>query len=354
MQKYYFCGMQKNSAIRIESNVDLKPINTFGVQGKTKYLIQFISESQLPQILRYASNFKDKVLFTGGGSNILFTGNWDGLIVKIATKGIEVLDEDDDYVYVKAEAGEVWDDLVNYCINNGYGGIENLSLIPGSVGSSPIQNIGAYGVELKDVFYMLEAVSLRTGEVREFYREECQFGYRYSVFKGVYKGVYLILSVIFKLSKKPVLNLSYGAVEQEMMRLQLPRNIASVSQAIINIRKSKLPDPMEIGNAGSFFKNPLVSKEEFMAIKEKHIDIPYFINDDEYKLAAGWMIEKCGWKGYREGDAGVHEKQALVLVNYGKANGRQIKELAEKISDSVFDRFNIRLEPEVNILTCVE
>lgn len=346
--------MQKNSAISIVSNADLKPLNTFGIQGKSKYLIHFKSEQQLPEILRYVSNFKGKVLFTGGGSNILFTGNWDGLIVKIETKGIEVLDEDDEYVYVKAEAGEVWDDLVNYCISRGYGGIENLSLIPGTVGSSPIQNIGAYGVELKDVFYMLEAVSLRTGEIREFYREECQFDYRYSVFKGVYKGVYLILSVIFKLSKKPLLNLSYSAVEQEINRLDLPLNIASVSQAIINIRRSKLPDPFEIGNAGSFFKNPLVSKDVFMSIKQKHGDIPYFITDEEYKLAAGWMIEKCGWKGYREGDAGVHEKQALVLVNYGTSTGKQIKYLAEKISDSVYYHFGIQLEPEVNILNCEE
>lgn len=346
--------MQKNSAISIESNADLKPINTFGIQGKSKYLIHFTSEQQLPEILRYASNFKGKVLFTGGGSNILFTGNWDGLIVKIATKGIEVLEEDDDYVYVKAEAGEVWDDLVNYCISKGYGGIENLSLIPGTVGSSPIQNIGAYGVELKDVFYMLEAVSLRTGEIREFYREECQFDYRYSVFKGVYKGVYLILSIILKLSKKPLLNLSYGAVEQEIKRLELPFNIASVSQAIINIRRSKLPDPVDIGNAGSFFKNPVISEDEFKAIKQKHDDIPYYITDNEYKLAAGWMIEKCGWKGYREGDAGVHANQALVLVNYGTASGKQIEELAEKISESVYDRFGIRLEPEVNILSSEE
>lgn len=342
--------MQKNSTVSIESNVDIKAFNTFGVQGKTKHLIYYTSEWQLPQILRYASTFKDKMLFTGSGSNILFTGDWDGLIVKIATKGIEVLDEDDDYVYVKAEAGEIWDDLVNYCVSRGYGGIENLSLIPGTVGSSPIQNIGAYGVELKDVFYMLEAVSLRTGEVREFYREECQFDYRYSVFKGVYKGVYLILSVILKLSKKPVLNLSYVAVEDEIKRLGLPMNITSVSQAVVNIRKSKLPDPIEIGNAGSFFKNPVISEDEFRAIKLKHGDIPYFMNGDEYKVAAGWMIERCGWKGYREGDAGVHAKQALVLVNYGNATGKQIKELADKISNSVYESFGIRLEPEVNII----
>lgn len=251
---------------------------------------------------------------------------------------------------MKAEAGEIWDDLVQYTIRQGFGGLENLSLIPGTVGSSPIQNIGAYGVELKDVFYMLEAVSIKTGEFREFYRNECQFDYRYSVFKGVYKGLYLILSVIFKLRKKPILNTSYGAIEEEIKRLGLPLSIESVSKAVINIRKSKLPDPAVTGNAGSFFKNPVISAKQFHVLIDRHPDIRYFVTEDGYKLAAGWLIESCGWKGFREGDAGVHPAQALVLVNYGNAKGSEIKNLADKIIQSVRTKYDILLEPEVNIL----
>jgi UDP-N-acetylmuramate dehydrogenase len=342
--------MEKNVAVSIESDASLRCYNTFGMDVKASQLLRLTSENELPEVLRYASAFEGRVLFLGGGSNILLTRNWEGLVIKIETKGIEVLDEDSEFVYVKAQAGEVWDDFVNFCVERNFGGIENLTLIPGCVGSSPIQNIGAYGVELKDVFYMLEAVSLRTGEFREFYKDECNFGYRYSVFKGECKNSYLILSVIFRLQKRPKFNLSYGAVEEEVKRIGAGINIRTISQAITNIRRSKLPDPSEIGNSGSFFKNPLVSVGEFEALIKSYPNLRYFRNNDEYKLAAGWLIESCGWKGYREGDAGVHSLQALVLVNYGSATGNQIKELSEKITESVFNKYGVKLEAEVNIL----
>lgn len=341
----------EKAVLTIESNVDLKPLNTFGVKAMAKHLVRLRDESELPDILRYASSYNGEVLLLGGGSNMLFLNDWNGLIIKIETKGIEVLDEDDDHVYVKAEAGVVWDDLVSYCVERGYGGLENLTGIPGNVGSSPIQNIGAYGVELKDSFYMLEAVSLRTGEFREFYKNECMFDYRYSVFKGVYKGVYLILSVIFKLNKKPVLNLSYEAVEQEVERINMPLDIRSVSRAILNIRRSKLPDPEIIGNAGSFFKNPVINNTSFNTLLKEHPEIKYFKTDEGYKLAAGWLIENCGLKGYRNGDAGIHDRQALVLVNHGSAKGTEIREVANLVIRTVREKFGIVLEPEVNILT---
>lgn len=342
--------MEKRLIFTIEADVDLKPLNTFGINATAKHLIRLSSEDELSDILRYTAVYQGKVMFMGGGSNLLFTRDFEGLIVKVETKGIELLDEDDNFVYIRAQAGEQWDDLVDYCVQRGYGGLENLSLIPGTVGSSPIQNIGAYGVELKDVFYLLEAVSIKTGEFREFDKNECEFGYRYSIFKGEYKGLYIILSVVFRLAKNPMVNSSYGAIRDEIERMKLPLNIESVRKAVINIRRSKLPDPLEIGNAGSFFKNPVISEQLFDRLRIEFPDVKYFTTADGYKLAAGWLIENCGWKGYRDGDAGVHKNQALVLVNYGNASGNQIKSLAEKISDSVFEKFGIRLEPEVNII----
>lgn len=342
--------MEKNVALSIESNVELRQFNTFGINARAKNLIRLRSEIELPEILRLASSYEGNILFLSGGSNLLLTKDWDGLVIKIETKGIEILDEDQEYVYVRVQAGEIWDDFVQFCISRNFGGVENLTLIPGCVGSSPIQNIGAYGVEVKDVFYMLEAVSLRTGEFREFYKDECQFGYRYSIFKGEYKNRYLILSVTFRLHKNPQLNLSYEAVEVETKRLGLPLNIETISKAITNIRRSKLPDPKEIGNSGSFFKNPLIGERDFKLLESRFPEIRYFKNEEGYKLAAGWLIESCGWKGFREGDAGVHDRQALVLVNYGNASGKQIKALSEKISDSVYKKFGVKLEAEVNIL----
>lgn len=340
--------MEKNLALTIETDVNLKPYNSFGISAIASEMIRLKSEEELPDVLRYVSGCKN-LLLAGGGSNMLFTKDWDGIVLRIETKGIEVLDEDQDFVYVRAQAGEIWDDFVLFCIQKGYGGLENLSAIPGNVGSSPIQNIGAYGVELKDVFYMLEAVSLRTGEFREFYKDECQFDYRNSVFKADYIGQYLIISVIFKLRKSPVFNISYGAIESELKKQNLPITLSSVRDVIIKIRSSKLPDPLKIGNAGSFFKNPMIQETKFTQLISKYPGIQYYKAENGYKIAAGWMIEQCGWKGYREGDAGVHERQALVLVNYGNATGIEIKLLSQKIIDSVAEKFDIFLQPEVNI-----
>lgn len=308
------------------------------------------NEEELPSLLRIINQYPGQILFMGGGSNILFTRDFDGLVVKISTKGIEIVDQDEEYVYVRGMAGENWDDFVQYCVAHNFGGLENLSLIPGNVGSSPIQNIGAYGVEIKDTFYMLDAVALRTGEFREFYHEECSFGYRSSVFKHELKDRYLILSVTFRLNKKPLLNTSYGAIAIELKAMGEEPTVKTVAKAISNIRRSKLPDPLVIGNAGSFFKNPVVSQSLFEELKTRFPEMPAYPSVTGAKLAAGWLIEQCGWKGYREGDAGVHERQSLVLVNFGNATGPQIYALAGRIIESVKQKFNVILEPEVNII----
>lgn len=281
---------------------------------------------------------------------MLFTGDFNGLVVHIATRGIEIVDEDDEFVYIRGKAGENWNDFVQFCVKRNYGGLENLSLIPGNVGSAPIQNIGAYGVEIKDTFYMLDAIAVRSGEFREFFSDECDFGYRQSIFKTELKGSYIILSVTFRLHKNPGLSLSYGSIKDQLNAMGLKESVQAVSEAVISIRRSKLPDPLELGNAGSFFKNPVISNQHFNQIQALHPGIPSYPADGGVKLAAGWLIEKCGWKGFRDGDAGVHEKQALVMVNYGAANGTQILTLAHKIMDSVKTTFGVEIEPEVNIL----
>ncbi|MCB9014609.1 MAG: UDP-N-acetylmuramate dehydrogenase [Lentimicrobiaceae bacterium] len=337
-------------SLTLQHNVNLKSFNTFGMNVSALDFVEITDETQLPALLRMINQYQGKVLFMGGGSNMLFTGNFNGLVVRILTKGIEIVDQDDEFVYVRAMAGEVWDDFVQYCVRMNYGGLENLSLIPGNVGSSPLQNIGAYGAEIKDTFYMLDAVSLRTGEFREFYTDECDFGYRSSVFKHELKGQYLILSVTFRLRKNPLLNVSYGAIAAELEKMGESPSVKSIARAVCNIRRSKLPDPLEIGNAGSFFKNPVVDKAMFEKLKLAFPDMPAYQAPEGYKLAAGWLIEKCGWKGFRKGDAGVHAHQALVLVNYGNAGGIEILELSRQIIDSVSHKFNVILEPEVNII----
>jgi len=342
--------MNSTTAITILHNISLKPFNTFAMDVKARDFAEITAEAEIPAVLRLISRYEGPVLFLGGGSNMLFTKDFEGLVLKVSTKGIEIIDQDDAYVYVRGMAGEHWDDFVQFCVKRNYGGLENLSLIPGNVGSSPIQNIGAYGVEIKDTFYMLDAVSLRTGEFREFYAEECEFGYRSSVFKHELKGQYLILSVTFKLRKKPVLNTSYGAITAELEAIGEAPSVKSVATAICNIRRSKLPDPLEIGNAGSFFKNPVVSQSVYRELNSLYPGIPAYQAGDDVKLAAGWLIEQCGWKGFREGDAGVHARQALVLVNYGKASGSQVYSLALKIIESVKSKFGVQLEPEVNVI----
>ncbi len=333
----------------IEKNVSLKKFNTFGIDVLAKYFSAFENADELSELI--TQNLKLKTLILGGGSNILFTNNFDGLILKNEVKGIELVDEDNDYVYVKSGAGENWHEFVLYCIGRNWAGVENLSLIPGNVGASPIQNIGAYGVEIKDVFYELEAYSLAEKKVFTFTLNDCEFAYRDSIFKNKYKNQFVILNVTYCLNKFPKLNLSYPAIEQELQKMNIKEpDIRSVSQAVINIRSEKLPDPSSIGNAGSFFKNPIVSKPGFENLKTNFPGIIGYDNEDgSVKLAAGWLIEQCGWKGFRKGDAGCYSKQALVLVNYGNATGKEIYDLSEEIFQSVNNKFGIELEREVNI-----
>ncbi len=336
--------------MQLLENVSLKPYNTFGIDAAARYFAVFKSAEELEELASPAP--KPKTLILGGGSNILFTGDYDGFVWKNEIKGITELHEDNDYVYVRAGAGENWHLFVQYCISRNWAGIENLSLIPGNVGASPMQNIGAYGVEIEDLFWNLEAYHTGDKKIVTFTKNECGFGYRESVFKRKYKDQFVILSVTYQLRKKPRFNTSYGAIEQELERMGVKElSVKAISDAVIHIRSSKLPDPAEIGNAGSFFKNPSITKEQFTGLKEKFEQIVAYENaDGTTKLAAGWLIEQCGWKGYRKGDAGCHAKQALVLVNYGNAKGSEIYNLSEEILHSVKEKFGVTLEREVNII----
>ena len=340
--------------MQIHQNISLKPYNTFGIDAIAKHLITIESIKDLDELAELPNLFnKSKpTLVLGGGSNILFTADYDGLIIKNELKGIELVSEDDDHYYVRCAAGENWHQFVLHCIKNNYAGVENLSLIPGNTGASPMQNIGAYGVETKDVFHQLEAFHLQDEELVVFNNQACEFGYRESIFKKKYKGKFIITSVTFKLNKKPVYNTSYGALQQELEAMgNTGLNIGAISQAVINIRKSKLPDPAIVGNAGSFFKNPSIPNQQFSDLKNQFPNIVGFpANNELTKVAAGWLIEQCGWKGYRKGDAGCHEKQALVLINYGNADGVEIMQLSTEIMQSVEEKFGIILEREVNII----
>jgi UDP-N-acetylmuramate dehydrogenase len=334
--------------MQISENVSLKDLNTFGIDVSARYFLPLSDKEQLREHSGLIS--KNNLLILGGGSNILFTSDYDGLVLHNGIRGIELIKEDDDHIYVRTGAGENWHLFVLHCLQRGWAGIENLSLIPGSVGAGPIQNIGAYGVEMKEVFYELEAFHLAGQQVHTFSLGDCEFGYRDSVFKRRLKNQYLIVNVTFRLNKKPVFHTGYGAVEKELERMGITElTICAVSQAVINIRRSKLPDPAEIGNAGSFFKNPQVSASTYRSLNDKFPGIPGYRNEDgTCKLAAGWMIEQCGWKGFRRGDAGCHARQALVLVNYGKATGKEILDLSMEIAQSVQDRYGVQLEREVN------
>lgn len=334
----------------VENNFDLKPFNTFGISVKAAHFDRFRSIDALKQLLSQYPN--ETLLILGGGSNILFTQDFDGLVLRNEIKGFDILSEDEESVIVKAGAGEVWHEFVMKCIDNGYAGLENLSLIPGSVGASPMQNIGAYGVEIKDVFHSLEAYHIASGEIHSFDTKSCEFGYRESVFKRKFKGQYVIISVAFKLSKKPNLNTSYGAIETELQKMGISHpTIKDISNAVIAIRTSKLPDPKVLGNAGSFFKNPVVDQAVVDSILDHYPDAPnYPAEPGKRKLAAGWLIEKAGWKGKTIDNHGVHKLQALVLVNYGGATGQQIWDLSGEIISSIQDKFGVTLEREVNIL----
>ncbi len=333
-----------------QKNISLKPYNTFGIEVSAE---SFASITSLKQLKNIITEYND-VFILSGGSNILFTKNISKPVLQLNTKGIEIMGEqsDKDFVFIKVQAGENWHEFVLWCIENDFGGLENLSLIPGNVGTSPIQNIGAYGVEIKDVFYKLEALDIATNEIITFDKEVCNFGYRNSFFKNEGKGKYIILNVTFKLTRNQhKLNIEYGAIQTELEKNGILKpTLKDVSNAIIKIRQSKLPDPKEIGNSGSFFKNPVIDKLHFDHLKDKYPQMPnYILPDGLVKIPAGWLIEQCGFKGKRFGDAGVHKNQALVLVNYGNATGEEILDLAKKIQKTVLEKFNISIETEVNI-----
>jgi UDP-N-acetylmuramate dehydrogenase len=338
--------------MNIQESVSLKPHNTFGIDATAKYFSSFSSVEELNEIINSQFSVLNSQLILGGGSNILLTKSFDGLVLKNEIKGIEVVKEDDHHIYIKGGAGENWHQFVLYCVNNNYAGVENLSLIPGNVGASPMQNIGAYGVEIKELFSEMEAFHKKDKIVQKFFLEDCEFGYRESVFKNKYKDQFVIVNVTYRLNKRPSFNTSYGAIRQELEKMGVQElTIQAISQAVVNIRSSKLPDPKQMGNAGSFFKNPILPNEEFNELKNAFPDIVSFRSgDDQTKLAAGWLIEQCGWKGYRKNDAGCYAKQALVLVNYGNASGKEIFELSEEIIQSVQQKFNVHLEREVNII----
>jgi UDP-N-acetylmuramate dehydrogenase len=337
--------------VHIQHNISLKPYNTFGIDVTANYFVSVTNLDELKDILDL-NKYPDKLVL-GGGSNMLLTQNQDKLVIHIDLKGIEIISEDENSVLVRANAGENWHEFVIWCINQNFGGLENLSLIPGNVGTAPIQNIGAYGVELKDHFVSCAAMSLKDKKLRIFNNSDCNFGYRNSIFKQEEKGKYIITSVIFKLTKKQhTLHINYGTITSQLkeMKIKTP-TIQDISKAVISIRESKLPNPKEIGNSGSFFKNPIILKSHYLSLLENFADIPsYPVSENEIKVPAGWLIEKAGFKGKRFGDYGVHKNQALVLVNYGNAKGSDILKLSELIQKTVKRLFNITIEAEVNIL----
>ncbi len=334
----------------LKEHVSLQAYNTFGLEASARWWFEVHSEQQALEFIMDNLNLRLPIQVLGGGSNILLTRDIEGLVLKNSIRGIEVLQETASTVEVRIGAGENWHDFVCHCIEQGWGGVENLSLIPGCVGAAPIQNIGAYGVEIKDIFTRLEALHLTTGNLREFPHAACQFGYRDSIFKRDHKGKYLITRVVLTLDKQPKLNLSYGAIKEQLTRITDTPTIREVSEVICEIRRSKLPDPAEIGNAGSFFKNPVISAAKFRDLQATYPDMPHYPAGDAVKLAAAWLIQTCGWKGKRFGNYGVHKNQALVLVNYGGADGEAIYQLSGEILASVRQTFGIELEREVNVV----
>jgi len=337
--------------MRFEENKSLQEFNTFGIDCRARYFISVTTLQELKEAL--SSTIHTKHFILGGGSNMLLTKDIDALVIHVNLKGINVISENDHSICLEVMAGENWHELVLYCVTNGYGGIENLSLIPGNVGTAPIQNIGAYGVELKDVFVSCRAIHVQDHDEREFSNEDCNFTYRNSIFKSSVKGQFVITHVRLKLTKSNhKKSVSYGAIQQELVKKNIENpSIGDISDVVIAIRKSKLPDPKELGNSGSFFKNPVVSRNTFIEFQEQWPDAPYYeISPSEVKIPAGWLIEQAGFKGSRFGDAGVHKNQALVLVNYGNATGTQLWELALTIQGKVKEMFDITIEPEVNVV----
>ena len=332
-----------------QKNISLRSLNTFGIAATAK---QFSEVTSLESLKEIVSNHKDLFILSGG-SNILLTQDIDKPVIFLNTKGIEIIDKNLETVLIKAQAGENWHEFVCWCLEKDFGGLENLSLIPGNVGTSPMQNIGAYGVEIKDCFESLEAMEISSGEIQNFTANDCAFGYRESVFKNTLKGQFIILNVTFKLTVKDhKINDDYGAIKEQLKIANIvDPGISDISKAVIAIRQSKLPDPKEIGNSGSFFKNPVISAVHFQKLKTRYPNMPYYtLSEDQIKVPAGWLVEKCGFKGKRFGDAGVHKNQALVLVNYNNAQGQDILTLAKTIQKTVSKEFEIDLEMEVNIL----
>jgi UDP-N-acetylmuramate dehydrogenase len=332
--------------MQIQQNISLKPYNTFGIDVPAEYFVSINEAGELEE----AGGLNRNKHALGGGSNILLTKPVTGLVILNCLKGINIIKEDADSVWLKVNSGEVWHELVLYAIKNGWAGLENLALIPGSVGAAPIQNIGAYGIEVKETIQLVEAWNWNDEAFVTYNNTECQFGYRDSIFKHGLKDKIFITSVTFKLHKTPQYNTAYGAVEQELQRMGVrDLSIKAIADAVIHIRTSKLPDPKQIGNAGSFFKNPTIPKDQFQLLQHAFPSMPSYTAHNGVKIPAAWLIEQCGWKGYRKGDAGVHEKQALVLVNYGHVNGDEIWQLSEEILRSVNQKFGITLEREVQV-----
>jgi len=337
--------------VRFQKKFRLKNYNTFGIDACAKFYFEFTEINDLTEFLNTNTFLKDEqILILGGGSNMLFLNDFDGLVLHANIPGIKLIGEDRNHVLLEAGAGVNWDELVDYAVFYGWGGIENLSLIPGKTGAVPVQNIGAYGVEAQSVVETVNGFDLKTMDEYSVSAADCSFAYRDSIFKQKLKNRFVVTSVVFRLNKFPEYRLDYGDLKNETEKLGAV-NVKNIRKAVIAIRESKLPDPKITGNAGSFFKNPVVDNQVAEELKTRYSKLPVFSTPDgRSKLAAGWMIEQCGWKGFRDGDAGVHEKQALVLVNYGNATGRQIFSLSEKIRQSVFEKFGVELEREVNII----
>ena len=347
--------------MEILENYNLRNLNTFGISVDAKFFVEINNESEIIELFETPEFKNNEKLFLGGGSNILFTKNFDGIAILNKLKGIEIIKEDDESVLLRSMGGEFWNDFVLFAVNNNYWGIENLSLIPGTVGAAPMQNIGAYGAELKDTLYNVEAYNIENGENRVFSVDECELGYRDSIFKNKLKGQYFISAITLKLSKENNKNITYKVLREYLEKNNIEiKKAKDVSEAVSQIRRSKLPDPQIVGNAGSFFKNVFTTKEEVESLLKKFPTMPFFEEladakvlageDGLIKIPAGWLIEQCGWKGKKMGNVGVHEKQALVLVNYGGASGKELMNLAQQIIDSVYEKFNLRLISEVNLM----
>jgi UDP-N-acetylmuramate dehydrogenase len=337
--------------MEILNHFSLKNYNTFGIEAKAEQFVAVHNVSELKTILE--QNKSNTKFVLGGGSNMLLTKNIEALVIHIDLKGKKILKEDKDFVWIESQAGENWHQLVLWTIEQNFGGLENMSLIPGNVGTTPVQNIGAYGTEIKDTFVSCEAMNIATQEMRTFSKHECNFGYRESIFKNEVKDQYIIVSVVFKLTKQNhKINTSYGDIQAELAKNNVSTpTLKDVSNAVIAIRKSKLPDPAELGNSGSFFKNPILLKTDFEPIHQKFPEMRFFdISETEVKVPAGWLIEQAGLKGKRFGDAGIHKNQALVLVNYGGATGQEILDVSKTVQDTVFETFGIHIEAEVNII----